>query len=190
MRMTFGATSKGRSSAELFMTEAESAHWLKADGRRMLFERHVVTPSALQGSLVTMMAVPEILRRKSDAHEERHAAPSKPSAPLMLGLVVGVEQLLNHSKGLSVHRIVVKSFEANTTPVGVREDGNILFYDAFLLDCVPFSEVTHSIVARRGLLRTGQHVTLRDQSADRPAVLGDLMDEGRMFERFAVTLKR
>ncbi len=187
MRMTFGATSKGRSSAELFMTESESAHWLRSDGRRMLFERHVVTPSALQGSLVTMMAVPEILRRKSDDLQERRTAPP---VPLMLGLVVGVEQLMNHSKGLSLHRIVVKSFEANTTPVGVREDGNILFYDAFLLDCVPFSEVTHSIVARRGLLRTGQHVTLRDQSADRPGVLGDLMDEGRMFERFAVTLKR
>jgi hypothetical protein len=186
MRMTFGATTKSRTSSELFMTEAESAHWLKVDDRRMVIERHVVTPSALQGSLVTIMAVPEALRRKSDDQEEwRHAEP----APLTLGLVVGVEQMMGQSKGLSMHRIMVDTFEANTTPVGVRDEGNILFYDAFLLDRVPLSEVAHSIVARRGLLRQGMHVTLRDQSSDRLAVLGDLMDEGRVFERFAVTMK-
>jgi hypothetical protein len=186
MRMTFGAATKGRSSSELFMTEAESAHWLKVDGKRMVFERHVVTPSALLGSLVTMMAIPEALRRKSDDQEERASATP---APLILGQVIGVEQMTGQSKGLSMHRIVVNSFEAKTTPVGVRNDGNILFYDAFLLDRMPLSEAANSIVARRGLLRQGMHVTLRDQSSDRLAVLGDLMDEGRVFERFAVAIK-
>ncbi len=187
MRMTFGATSKGRSSSELFMTESESARWLKVDGRRMVIERHVVTPSALQGSLVTMMAVPEAMRRKSD---DSAAPVATAPTPLTLGLVVGVEQMTGQSKGLSMHRIMVDTFEAKTTPVGVREDGNILFYDAFLLDRVPLSEVSHSVVARRGLLRQGMHVTLRDQSSDRLAVLGDLMDDGRVFERFAVVIKR
>jgi hypothetical protein len=186
MRMTFGSASKGRSSSELFMTESEAAHWLKVDGKRMVFERHVMTPSALQGALVTMMAVPEILRRKTDDVSDRSGAEL---APLTLGLVVGVEQMMGQSKGLSMHRIVVNTFEAKTTPVGVREEGNILFYDAFLLDRVPLSDVSNSIVARRGLLRQGMHVTLRDQSSDRPAVLGDLMDDGRVFERFAVQIK-
>jgi hypothetical protein len=181
MKMTFGVGGKGRSSAELFMTESESAHWLNVDGRRWLIERHLVTPSAMQGALVTVMPVPE--------------APEGPLgrvpkvAKLSLGVVAGVQQVTGQSKGLSTHRISVDTFDAQASPVGVREDGYILFYDAFLLDKAPLSEVAHSVVARRGLLRSAMQVTLRDHTGERAAVLGELMDEGRVYERFEVHSK-
>jgi hypothetical protein len=181
MKMTFGGGGRGRSSADLFMTESESAHWLKVDGQRWLIERHLVTPSAMQGALVTVMPVPESLDGPSGRASK--------TSTLSLGVVTGVQQMTSQTKGLSTHRITVDTFDAQASPIGVREDGYILFYDAFLLDKAPLSNVAHSVVARRGLLRSAMQVTLRDQSGERAATLGELMGEGRVYERFEVHSK-
>ncbi len=183
VRKALGGGQHGRSASDLFMTESESAQWVRVDGRLLVIERHLVTPSALLGSLATVMPVPE-----NEGNPVSTETAAREQA-LMLGQVVAVEQLTSQTKGLSTHRVSIQTFETPTFPVGVREEGSILFYDAFLLDRQPLSKVRHSLVARRGLLRTGMEVTLRDHSADRQAVLGEVMDNGRMFERFELQLK-
>jgi hypothetical protein len=184
MRMTFGSSGKGRSSSDLFMSESESARWLSVDGRRYWIERHLVTPSAMQGALAALSIQPE----KAELEATR-VGDKIESHDLILGQVVAVEQLAGQSKGMSMHRIAIDAFDARSYPVGVREEGHISFYDAFLLDRVPLSEVSHSILARKGLLKSGFHVTIRDQNTDRMAVLGELMADGRVFERFEVVFK-
>ena len=180
IRMAMGSSAMKHTASDLFMSESESAHWVRVEGKRHWLERHLVTPSAMLGSLITIMPVPEVVAPEGEIVAKQG---------LTLGLVVGAEQLTGQSKGLSLHRVVVDSFEAATYPVGIREEGSIPFYDAFLLDAVPLSDVRNSLVARRGLLQQGMRITVRDQKSDRMAIVGEVMDVGRIYERFALVLR-
>lgn len=179
LRMALGNVAAARNGVAALMAEAQTERLHCVADQEVVFDRHSPVPTLALGDLVALLPC------AGDAAARGDALPD-PTARLMLGPIVSVQQFASSSGTGPTHRVGVRLLRGTPVPVGTRLGDEQSFSDAFLLRA-PDTPGSGLLVMSAGVASAGERITLREGTVDARVVVGARLGAGPGYQVLAIT---